>query len=40
MTLALAWVRGALLHVARRLETEPSVLGISAHLLAVAQRPN
>jgi ubiquinone/menaquinone biosynthesis C-methylase UbiE len=31
--------RAALLRVARSLETEPSVLGISAHLLAVAQRP-
>jgi SAM-dependent methyltransferase len=31
--------RAALLHVARMLETEPSVLGGSAHLLAVAQRP-
>jgi SAM-dependent methyltransferase len=31
--------RGALLSVARMLETEPSVLGSSAHLLAVAQRP-
>jgi len=32
--------RAALLRVARMLETEPSVLGSSAHLLAVAQRPN
>jgi SAM-dependent methyltransferase len=31
--------REALLRVARMLETEPSVLGSSAHLLAVAQRP-
>ena len=31
--------RGALLKVARALETEPAVLGSSAHLLAVAQRP-
>jgi SAM-dependent methyltransferase len=31
--------RAALLRVARMLETEPSVLGSSAHLLAVAQRP-
>jgi len=31
--------RAALLDVARTLETEPSVLGTSAHLLAVAQRP-
>ncbi|MFL5495641.1 MAG: class I SAM-dependent methyltransferase [Gemmatimonadales bacterium] len=31
--------RAALLGVARMLETEPSVLGSSAHLLAVAQRP-
>jgi hypothetical protein len=31
--------RGALLHVARLLESEPSVLGSSAHLLAVARRP-
>ena len=31
--------RPALLHVARALETEPAVLGSSAHLLAVAQRP-
>lgn len=30
--------RPALLRVARLLETEPSVVGISAHLLAVAQR--
>ena len=32
--------RASLLRVARMLETEPSVLGSSAHLLAVAQRPN
>ena len=32
--------RAALLRVARMLETEPSVLGSSAHLLAVARRPN
>jgi SAM-dependent methyltransferase len=31
--------RATLLDVARMLETEPSVLGSSAHLLAVAQRP-
>jgi SAM-dependent methyltransferase len=31
--------RAALLRVAGMLETEPSVLGSSAHLLAVAQRP-
>jgi ubiquinone/menaquinone biosynthesis C-methylase UbiE len=31
--------REALLHVAQLLETESSVLGSSAHLLAVAQRP-
>jgi SAM-dependent methyltransferase len=31
--------REALLRVARMVETEPSVLGSSAHLLAVAQRP-
>jgi SAM-dependent methyltransferase len=31
--------RAALLDVARMLETEPAVLGSSAHLLAVAQRP-
>jgi SAM-dependent methyltransferase len=31
--------RAALLSVARMLETEPAVLGSSAHLLAVAQRP-
>ena len=31
--------RSALLHVARILEREPSVLGCSAHLLAIAQRP-
>jgi SAM-dependent methyltransferase len=31
--------REALLRVARIVETEPSVLGSSAHLLAVAQRP-
>jgi hypothetical protein len=30
--------RAALLRVARMLETEPAVLGTSAHLLAVAQR--
>jgi SAM-dependent methyltransferase len=32
--------RAALLRVARMLETEPAVRGSSAHLLAVAQRPN
>lgn len=32
--------RAALLRVARMVETEPSILGSSAHLLAVAQRPN
>jgi SAM-dependent methyltransferase len=32
--------RASLMRVARRVETEPSVLGSSAHLLAVAQRPN
>jgi ubiquinone/menaquinone biosynthesis C-methylase UbiE len=32
--------RATLLRVARMLETEPAVLGSSAHLLAVAQRPN
>jgi SAM-dependent methyltransferase len=31
--------RASLLRVAQMLETEPSVLGSSAHLLAVAQRP-
>jgi SAM-dependent methyltransferase len=31
--------RAALLGVARTLETEPAMLGSSAHLLAVAQRP-
>jgi SAM-dependent methyltransferase len=31
--------RAALLGVARMMETEPAVLGCSAHLLAVAQRP-
>jgi SAM-dependent methyltransferase len=31
--------RDALLEVARMLETEPSVVGASAHLLAVARRP-
>jgi SAM-dependent methyltransferase len=31
--------RAALLGVARRLETEPAMLGSSAHLLAIAQRP-
>jgi len=31
--------RAALLGVARMLETEPAVLGTSAHLLAVARRP-
>ena len=32
--------RASLMRVARMVETEPSVLGSSAHLLAVAQRPN
>jgi SAM-dependent methyltransferase len=32
--------RASLLRVARMVEAEPSVLGSSAHLLAVAQRPN
>jgi SAM-dependent methyltransferase len=32
--------RATLLRVARMVETEPAVLGSSAHLLAVAQRPN
>jgi len=32
--------RASLLRVARMLETEPSVLGSSAHLLAVARRPD
>jgi SAM-dependent methyltransferase len=32
--------RASLLRVARMVETEPSVLGSSAHLLAVAQRPH
>jgi len=32
--------RASLLRVARMMETEPSVLGSSAHLLAVAQRPS
>jgi SAM-dependent methyltransferase len=32
--------RASLLQVARMVETEPSVLGSSAHLLAVAQRPD
>lgn len=31
--------RGRLLQVLRQLETEPSLLGVSAHLLAVAHRP-
>ena len=31
--------REDLLHVARRLEAEPSILGVSAHLIAVARRP-
>ncbi len=31
--------REALLHVARMLETQPALLGSSAHLLAVARRP-
>jgi hypothetical protein len=31
--------RSTLLRIARMLETEPAVLGTSAHLLAVAQRP-
>jgi hypothetical protein len=31
--------REGLLQVARMLETEPAVLGCSAHLLAVARRP-
>jgi ubiquinone/menaquinone biosynthesis C-methylase UbiE len=32
--------RESLLHVARLLETEPTVIGCSAHLLAVARRPS
>jgi ubiquinone/menaquinone biosynthesis C-methylase UbiE len=32
--------RATLLEVARMLETEPSVLGSSAHLLAIARRPS
>jgi SAM-dependent methyltransferase len=32
--------RASLLRVARMVETEPSVIGSSAHLLAVAQRPH
>jgi ubiquinone/menaquinone biosynthesis C-methylase UbiE len=32
--------RATLLRVARMVETEPALLGSSAHLLAVAQRPN
>jgi len=35
-----AYRRASLLRVARMMETEPSVLGSSAHLLAVAQRPS
>jgi len=31
--------RARLLHLARRLETEPALAGISAHLLAVARKP-
>jgi hypothetical protein len=31
--------RAGLLHVARLLETEPSVLGCSAHLLVIATKP-
>jgi hypothetical protein len=31
--------RATLLGVARMLETEPAMLAVSAHLLAVAQRP-
>ena len=31
--------RESLLRVARMLETEPSVIGCSAHLLAVGRRP-
>lgn len=31
--------RGRLLQVLRQVETEPSLLGVSAHLLAVAHRP-
>jgi hypothetical protein len=31
--------RERLLHLARRLETEPSLLGISAHLMAAARKP-
>ena len=31
--------RSDLLDVARRLETEPSLLGVSAHLLVVARKP-
>ena len=32
------WVR-RLVEIARRLESEPSLLGVSAHLLAIADRP-
>lgn len=37
--MAVVHQRAALLGVARMLETEPAVLGSSAHLLAIAQRP-
>jgi SAM-dependent methyltransferase len=33
------WRRERLLHLARRLETEPALAGISPHLLAVARKP-
>jgi hypothetical protein len=32
-------LRAGLVDVARALESEPSVLGASAHLLAIARRP-
>ena len=31
--------RNRLLHVLRRLEREPSLIGMSAHLVSVARRP-
>jgi hypothetical protein len=33
-----AGARERLLHVLRRLETEPTLLGLSAHILAIAHR--
>ena len=32
--------RERLLHVVRRLEKEPSLIGATAHIIAIARRPN